>query len=137
VPQVEVVERPILITEHRGQPGWCPRCRVTRYAPIPEPVRAAGLVGPHLTTLAGLAIDRVPATAAARALAKRFALHGDSVRARPITLVVGGCKRRRPANHMGSAGEARTAFFGVGSARRGRGRLAGATQQPAIWQPVQ
>jgi transposase len=51
VAQVELVERPILITEHRGQPGWCPRCRVTHYAPIPEPVRAAGLVGPHLTTL--------------------------------------------------------------------------------------
>jgi transposase len=49
--QVELVERPILITEHRGHPGWCPSCRVTRYAPIPEPVRDAGLVGPHLTTL--------------------------------------------------------------------------------------
>ena len=51
VAQVELVERPIRITEHRGQPGWCPRCRVTHAAPIPEPVRAAGLVGPHLTTL--------------------------------------------------------------------------------------
>ena len=51
VPQVELVERPIHVTEHRGQPGWCPNCRVTHYAPIPEPVRAAGLVGPHLTTL--------------------------------------------------------------------------------------
>jgi hypothetical protein len=51
VPQVELVERPIRVTEHRGQPGWCPRCRVTQHAPIPAPIRAAGLVGPHLTTL--------------------------------------------------------------------------------------
>jgi transposase len=51
VAQVESVERPIRITEHRGQPGWCPTCRAAHHAPIPEPVRAAGLVGPHLTTL--------------------------------------------------------------------------------------
>jgi transposase len=51
VPQVEMVERPIRITEHRGQPGWCPRCRATHYAPIPKPVRDAGLVGPQLATL--------------------------------------------------------------------------------------
>jgi transposase len=51
VAQVELVERPIRITEHRGQPGWCPHGRVRHAAAIPEPVRAAGLVGPHLTTL--------------------------------------------------------------------------------------
>jgi len=51
VPQVELVERPIRITEHRSPPGWCPRCRVTHYAPIPKAVHDAGLVGPHLTTL--------------------------------------------------------------------------------------
>src|SRR5262249_40922010 len=42
---------PIRITEHRGQPGWCPNCRVTHHALIPPPIRAAGLVGPRLTTL--------------------------------------------------------------------------------------
>jgi len=51
VPQVDLIERPIRVTEHRGQPGFCPNCRVTHYAPIPEPIQAAGLVGPQLTTL--------------------------------------------------------------------------------------
>jgi hypothetical protein len=51
VTQVELVERPIRITEHRGQPGWCPRCHATHYAALPKPVRDAGLVGPHLTSL--------------------------------------------------------------------------------------
>src|SRR5262245_62984688 len=51
VPQVELVTRPIIITEHRGQPSWCPHCRAVHYAPIPGPVRGAGLVGPQLTTL--------------------------------------------------------------------------------------
>jgi transposase len=51
VPQVELVTRPIIITEHRGQPSWCPRCRAVHYAAIPKPVRDAGLVGPQLTTL--------------------------------------------------------------------------------------
>src|SRR5262249_49227955 len=51
VPQVELVERPIRITEPRRPPGWCPRGRATHYAPIPKPVHGAGLVGPHRTTL--------------------------------------------------------------------------------------
>jgi transposase len=49
--QVEIVPRPIEISEHRGMACYCPRCQKTHYAPIDEPVIRAGLVGPHLTAL--------------------------------------------------------------------------------------
>jgi transposase len=49
--QVELVEQPIEIHEHRGQPYWCRHCRKTHYAPIEESVRRAGLVGPNLTAV--------------------------------------------------------------------------------------
>lgn len=51
VQQVEVIEQPIEITEHRGMPYWCRRCKKIHYAPIDEQVRWAGLVGPRLTGL--------------------------------------------------------------------------------------
>jgi transposase len=46
--QVEIVEKPITITEHRSLPFYCPRCRTTHYAPIEEAVRQAGLIGRRL-----------------------------------------------------------------------------------------
>lgn len=51
VQQVELVERPIQISEHRGLAHWCPQCQAVHYAPIDEAVRRAGLVGPRLTAL--------------------------------------------------------------------------------------
>jgi transposase len=51
IQQIEIVERPIIIHEHRGRASWCPRCQAVHYAPIDEPVRNAGLVGPRLTAL--------------------------------------------------------------------------------------
>ena len=53
VQQVEIVERPIRIEEHRGLAHWCPACRKVHYAPLPREVRKAGLVGPRLTALVG------------------------------------------------------------------------------------
>ncbi len=51
VQQVEVIERPVEIVEHRSQACWCPRCRKTFYAPLPAVVEKGGLAGPTLTAL--------------------------------------------------------------------------------------
>jgi transposase len=49
--QVELIEKPVLVTEHRAQAFWCPHCRKFHHAALPAAVKAAGLVGPHLTAL--------------------------------------------------------------------------------------
>jgi transposase len=51
VQQVEVVAKPVSISEHRAQACWCERCRKTHYASLPAAVRRGGLLGPGLTTL--------------------------------------------------------------------------------------
>lgn len=53
IQQVELIEKPVEISEHRSQPGWCPQCQRTHYAPFPDEVQRAGLIGPRLTTFAG------------------------------------------------------------------------------------
>ena len=47
--QVELVERPIFVTEHRGRAYWCACCEKVCYGAIPSEVHRAGLVGPRLT----------------------------------------------------------------------------------------
>jgi transposase len=49
--QVEIIPRPIEITEHRGMACYCSHCQKTYFAPIDEPVVRAGLVGPRLSAL--------------------------------------------------------------------------------------
>jgi len=51
VQQVEVVESPIRIDEHRGLAYFCGHCRKVHYAPLPAEVEKGGLVGPRLTAL--------------------------------------------------------------------------------------
>jgi len=51
VQQVELVDKPVRITEHRAPAHWCPRCRKVHQALLPDAVRRAGLVGPRLTAL--------------------------------------------------------------------------------------
>lgn len=51
--QVEVVAKPIAITEHRSRVCRCGKCQRDFVAPIPPEVRQAGLVGPQLTALIG------------------------------------------------------------------------------------
>lgn len=51
VQQVEVVESPIRIDEHRGLAYYCPRCEKVHYAPLPAEVAKGGLVGSRLTAL--------------------------------------------------------------------------------------
>jgi transposase len=50
-PQVELAEKPIVVSEHRAPAYWCSRCQKIQYAPIDPAVRRAGLVGPALTSL--------------------------------------------------------------------------------------
>jgi transposase len=49
--QVEVLDVPLRIEEHRALPSFCPACDRLHYAPLPDEVQAAGLVGPRLTAL--------------------------------------------------------------------------------------
>jgi transposase len=51
VQQIEIVDLPILIEEHRSHPGWCRHCRKVHYAPLPSVVERGGLAGPRLTAL--------------------------------------------------------------------------------------
>jgi transposase len=49
--QVEIIDVPLRIDEHRGLAYWCRNCRRVHYASIPPAVVQAGLVGPRLTAL--------------------------------------------------------------------------------------
>ena len=51
VQQVELIERPIRIEEHRAPAYWCPHCRALRWAPLPPAVAKGGLAGVRLTAL--------------------------------------------------------------------------------------
>lgn len=51
--QIEVVEKPITITEHRSRVCRCGKCNKEFAASIPPAVEKAGLVGPQLTALVG------------------------------------------------------------------------------------
>ncbi len=51
--QIELVERPVIVTEHRGEAVWCPHCRKVQATPLPAALTQAGLLGPRLTALAG------------------------------------------------------------------------------------
>jgi len=51
IQQVEIIDRPVEIIEHRSEACWCPHCRKTFYAPLPPEVDKGGLAGPNLTAL--------------------------------------------------------------------------------------
>ena len=53
VQQVELVEKPVRIDEHRAGAFWCSRCRKVHWAPLPAEVVKGGLVGPRLTAHIG------------------------------------------------------------------------------------
>ena len=50
--QVDLVEKPYIVTEHRARKYLDPRTERTVIAPLPAAVKAAGLVGPKLSALA-------------------------------------------------------------------------------------
>ena len=49
VQQIEILERPIEIVEHRSPACVCRRCGKVQHAPLPAEVEKGGLVGPHLS----------------------------------------------------------------------------------------
>jgi transposase len=51
VQQIEIIERPVEIVEHRSKACWCPHCRKNVYASLPTAVEKGGLAGPSLTAL--------------------------------------------------------------------------------------
>lgn len=51
VQQVELVQKPVVVTEHRALSYWCPHCLKAHRTELPAHVRAAGLVGTRLTAL--------------------------------------------------------------------------------------
>lgn len=52
VQQVELLEKPFIVTEHRARRYRCRRTGRIITAPLPEDLTRAGLLGPRLTTLA-------------------------------------------------------------------------------------
>ena len=53
VQQVEIVTRPINVSEHRSRACYCATCRKMFVAPLPREVRKTGLLGLRLTALVG------------------------------------------------------------------------------------
>ena len=49
--QVELVQKPFVVTEHVAKAYWCVSCQQTHYAPLPAAVVCGGLCGPRLTSL--------------------------------------------------------------------------------------
>ena len=49
--QVELVEKPFVVTEHVAKAYWCARCQQVHYAALPAAVVRGGLCGPRLTSL--------------------------------------------------------------------------------------
>ena len=49
--QVEIEAMPTCVEEHRALAQWCNECQRMHYAPFPEELVKAGLVGPRLTAL--------------------------------------------------------------------------------------
>ena len=51
IQQVEIVQKPIRVDEHRGLAYWCSLCQKIHYAPFPPEVEKGQLLGPRVTTL--------------------------------------------------------------------------------------
>jgi transposase len=51
--QAELVLKPVEITQHELRGSWCARCQQWHWPQLPAKVKAAGLMGPRLTALAG------------------------------------------------------------------------------------
>jgi transposase len=53
IQQVEIIDKPVRIEEHRGLAYWCRHCQRVHYGALPQAVEKAGLAGPKLTALVG------------------------------------------------------------------------------------
>lgn len=50
---IELREDPLEVTQYNRHSGWCPCCKVIRYAPLPEGVVEGQVYGPRLQALLG------------------------------------------------------------------------------------
>jgi transposase len=50
IQQVELMEKPFVVTAHVAQGYWCQGCQGYHYAALPPEVLAGGLCGPRLTS---------------------------------------------------------------------------------------
>jgi hypothetical protein len=53
IQQVELVDKPFVVSEHRGRFQWCAACRTVCQAELPTDIVRAGLVGERMTALVG------------------------------------------------------------------------------------
>ncbi len=51
IQQVELIEKPPRIDEHRGLAYWCPNCQKVHYGKLPPEIEKGGLFGPRLTVV--------------------------------------------------------------------------------------
>ena len=51
VQQIEIIQKPVRIDEHRGLAYWCSKCQKIHYAQFPPEVEKGQLLGPRLTVL--------------------------------------------------------------------------------------
>ena len=51
--QIEVVEKPVIVTEYQQLMYWCKHCQCHHYARLPEEVEKAGLFVPNMIALTG------------------------------------------------------------------------------------
>jgi transposase len=49
--QIEIVEKPIVVTEYQQLMYWCKNCQCYHYVRLPEAVEKAGLFGPNMIAL--------------------------------------------------------------------------------------
>ncbi len=49
IQQVEIIEKPVRIDEHRGLAYWCKHCQKVHYGKLPPAVEKGGLFAPRLT----------------------------------------------------------------------------------------
>lgn len=53
IQQVELSEKPFIVSEYRGRAHWCPCCQAVQQAELPPEIVRAGLIGPRMTALVG------------------------------------------------------------------------------------
>lgn len=51
IQQIEIIEKPTIVTEHVSLAQWCEHCQKTHHYPFPRALWDAGLAGPRLTAL--------------------------------------------------------------------------------------
>jgi hypothetical protein len=112
VQQIEIVQPPLLISEHHALPYWCPSCCCVHFASLPGDIEMGGLLGPHLTAFTAYlkasarflfhhshlprdATHKSRAVCSNKVIAKVTAALDESPRGDPFAFAWGGRAQRR------------------------------------------